>query len=330
VRFFSNALGRADKVDTMSRLEGRRLRVVFMGSPEFAVPSLEALQAAHDVVAVVTQPDRPRGRGQHTMPPPVKVAAHELELPVLQPPKMRRRAVRESLAELKPDLFVVAAFGRILSQRMLDTPAIGCFNVHASLLPRYRGAAPIQRAVLDGVRESGVTIMKMDAGLDTGPILLQGRIDLRPDETAGSLHDRLAPLGARLLIEAIDKWQRGEIVPRAQIDAEATMAPMLSKEDGRVDFRREAQVVDCLIRGMDPWPGAFTTFEGAPIKLFHSRVDRASARPGEVVAIDDRGVLVACGSDAVWIETLQPSGRRRMAAKAFAAGHALRPGSTLG
>lgn len=313
----------------MTAAEPGPLKVLFMGSPEFAVPSLRALRQRHEIVAVVTQPDRARGRGRLVAPPPVKVAAQELGLDVLQPERVRRRMVREQLAELGADVFVIVAFGQILSRRLLAVPPLGCVNVHASLLPRYRGPAPIQWAVIAGEQESGITVMQMDVGVDTGPILLQESLRLREGETAGSLHDRLAPLGARLLLRALDGLRAGSIRPRAQDDSLATNARMLSKADGRVDLTHDAGRVDCLIRGMDPWPGAFAMFMDQPIKLFCSHVEQGNGRPGEVLAVDERGMLVACGQGAVSVSELQLPGRRRLSAKAVQAGSALTPGTLL-
>jgi len=309
-----------------------RLRVVLMGTPDFAVPCLRALNESHEVLAVVTQPDRPRGRGRRLTPPPVKVVAMQLGLTVVQPEKLRRRAVRKQLMAYGADVFVVAAFGQILSPRLLAVPRLGCINVHASLLPRYRGAAPIQWAVINAEAQSGVTIMQMDAGVDTGPLLLQEAIGLRADETAGTLHDRLSLLGARLLIEALDGLASGRLAPRPQDERLAVLAPMLSKEDGHIDFNGAAKHVDCRIRGLDPWPGAYCIHDGRPLRLFHANSEKGldrRGRPGEVLAVDDRGMLVACGSGAVWVSELQSPGSRRMAARAFAAGHELAPGDML-
>jgi len=306
-------------------------KIVFMGAPEFAVPALRALHPRHDLRLVVTQPDRPKGRGRALAPPPVKVAALDLGLEVFQPEKLRRRSVRERIAAAGADLFVVAAYGKILSPRMLSVPPLGCVNVHASLLPRYRGAAPIHWAVIRGERQSGITIMLMDRGMDTGPMLAQQALDLTPGETAGSLHDRLAPLGADLLLETLDGLRRGVIEPRSQDDQQATLAPMLAKEDGRVDFSSAAAEVDCRVRGLDPWPGAFTTLDHKPLKLFSSRATAGQGgAPGEVLGADPRGLLVACAEGAVWIRELQLPGRRRIPADALLSGHPINPGTLLG
>ncbi len=308
-----------------------KLSIVFMGTPDFAVPTLRALHERHHVLTVVTQPDRPQGRGRVLSPPPVKVAAQELGLEIFQPEKLRKRAVRERLAGLQADYFVVAAYGMILSPKMLAVPRLGCVNVHASLLPRYRGAAPIHWAIVRGERRSGVSIMEMDAGMDTGPTLLTRGIDMDPRETAGSLHDRLAPLGAELLLEALDGLVSGQVKPRPQPDEDATYAPMLAKGDGEIDWHRPAHEVDCWIRGMDPWPGAFTQLEGKRVKLFDSvLVVDPGGRPGEVLDADQRGLLLACGEDAIRVSDLQIAGRRRMSATAFLTGRPVARGTILG
>ena len=307
-----------------------KLKIIFMGSPDFAVPCLRAVHQQHQVLAVMSQPDRPQGRGRKVAQPAVKLAAAELGIPVLQPAKIRRRSVRQQLEQLGADLFVVVAYGKILSARMLAVPPMGCVNVHASLLPSYRGAAPIQWAVIRGEQRSGVTTMQMDPGMDTGPMLLQGDLELRADETAGSLHDRLAPLGARLLLQTLEGLAAGTLEPRPQDHERATMAPMLTKQDGLVDFSRPAPEVDSHVRGMDPWPGAYTTLDGATLKLFSSATDPGQGAPGQVLGADDRGLLVACGSGAVWLRQLQLPGRKRMEARALLAGKPIASGTVLG
>ena len=309
------------------------LRIVFMGSPDFAVPCLEALHAHHEVCAVVTQPDRPKGRGRSLAEPAVKVAARRLGVEtILQPPTLRRRVVREQLAAFGADLFVVVAFGQILRPRVLALPRLGCLNVHGSLLPRHRGAAPIQWAVLEDDERSGVTTMLMDEGVDTGPMLLTRELSLASDETAGTLHDRLAPLGAAAMLESIEGLAAGTSTPRPQPAEGATMARMLAKGDGLVDWRWPARRVDCWIRGMDPWPGAYALSGEERLRLFASRLadEPRAGVPGEVLAIDDRGALIAGGGgQAVWVAELQLPGRRRMAAAALAAGRALTVGMCL-
>jgi methionyl-tRNA formyltransferase len=314
----------------------RAARIVFMGSPEFAVPSLQEIHGRHQVVAVVTQPDRPQGRGLALQAPPVKVAARALGIDtVLQPENLRRGEVREQLASYRADLFVVVAYGKILSAKMLAVPRLGCINVHASLLPRHRGAAPIQWAVIRREERSGVTIMLMDEGMDTGPTLLQREIELAPDETTGSLHDRLAPLGAQALRDALDGFLAGALGPVAQPEAGVTLAPMLAKEDGRVDFARPAVEVDAWIRGTDPWPGAFTSLGADRLKLFASTVRGAprggvTGEPGEVLSVDNRGLQVACGEGSLFVRELQLPGRRRIDAMALCAGRPIPAGTRLG
>ena len=310
-----------------------RLRVVFMGSPDFAVPTLRALVSAHEVVGVVTQPDRPRGRGRGLAPPPVKIAASEYGLSVFQPERLRRRAAREAIMALRPDVVIVVAYGQILSKRFLTGPPMGCINVHASLLPRLRGAAPIQWAVLRGETRTGVTIMQMDSGIDTGPTLLSKAISVEPTDTAGSLHDKLAVLGPPLLLDALAGLRCGALQASAQDDAGATEAPMLRKTDALVDFCWSAAKVDRWIRGMDPWPAAFTTLSTEPLRLFNSFVasERESGgRPGEILAIDARGMLVRCGDGAVCIASVQRAGGRRISAKALRDGRKLDLGAVLG
>ena len=307
------------------------LRIVFMGSPDFAVPSLQALHQRHQVVAVVTQPDRPQGRGQMLAPTAVKAAAQKLGLEVLQPDNLRRQSVRDQLAALGADLFVVVAYGKILSAKMLAIPPGGCVNVHASLLPKYRGAAPIHWAIIKGEKRTGVTIMRLDEGMDTGPILLQEPISIAAGETGGSLHDRLAILGADALLKALDGLSDGTLKPTPQPETGASLAPLLSKDDGWANFRRSGEEVDCWIRGLDPWPGAFTTLGADRLKLFGSCLATGQGgNAGEVLATDNRGLLVACGQDAVWIRELQLAGRRRMPAKALLAGRPIPAGTVLG
>ena len=305
------------------------LRVVFMGSPDFAVPSLEAVARAHQVVAVVSQPDRPSGRGRRVVSPPVKISAERLRIPVIQPRRLRSRAVREQLETLRADVFVVVAYGQILSRRTLGIPKLGCINVHGSILPRYRGAAPIQWAVLNGEKESGVSIMQMDEGVDTGPVYASEVVALCSDETAGSLHDRLAPLGAQLLVKVLKDVEGGTARADPQNHDEATYARMLTKSDGRVDFGRTASRVGAWIRGMDPWPGAFTTHDNVALKLFGSEQSNDRGEPGEVLAVDRRGMLIACGDGSVWVTELQRPGRKRMPAQACLAGYPVTVGTRL-
>ncbi len=305
------------------------MRIVFMGTPEFAVPSLRALHEAWEVVLVVTNPDRPRGRGRRLQPSPVKEYAREAGLEVFQPKSLRRPEVADRLRSLNPDAIVVAAYGKILPPEILAIPRLGCINVHASLLPKYRGAAPIQWAIIRGEEETGITIMLMDEGLDTGPILAAAREPIRPEDTAASLSERLAELGARLLVETLPRFASGEIQPEPQPVEGASRAPMLRKEDGWVDFGLPARDVANHVRGTDPWPGAYCLLDGDRLKLFGARPVPGSGAPGTVLGMENRALLVACGEGAVAISELQLPGRKRMAAAALCAGRPIPPGTVL-
>lgn len=311
------------------------LRILFMGTPEFACPTLEALiRAGYPVVAVVTQPDRPAGRGGKLQAPPVKRLAEAHGIPVLQPRRVRHPDVVAQLRALAPDLVVTAAFGQILSAEVLAVPRLGCLNVHASLLPRWRGAAPIHRAVMAGDTETGITIMWMDEGLDTGDILLQRAIPIGPLETAGEVHDRLAALGAELAVEAVRLVEEGRAPRIPQDHARATYAAKLTPEDERIDWRESATQVVNRIRGLNPWPVAHTTWQGQILKVWMAEPwpePVPAAPPGTVVAVvRDKGPVVACGEGAVLLTRLQPAGKRPMEAAAFLAGHRMAPGEVLG
>jgi len=306
-----------------------RLRVGFMGSPEFAVPSLQALLTACDVAVVVTQPDKPAGRGRQLQAPAVKEVAVRAGIPVEQPASLRKpESFAPRLRAFDLDLAVVVAYGKILPADVLAVPRLGCWNVHASLLPRWRGAAPIQRALLAGERETGVTLMHMDAGMDTGAILLQRSIAISDGATSGTLHDELSRLGAELLLEGLQT--RESLVPRKQDDALATAAPPLDKEDGRVRWDEPAARVRDRVRAVDPWPGAFTLLDGEPLKLWRARVSSGGGEPGRVLGADRDGLHVACGEGAVAIGELQLPGRKRLPAAALLAGRPIPPGTTLG
>lgn len=291
-----------------------------MGSPEFALPTLQALVEHYQVVGVVTQPDRPSGRGRNLTPPPVKVLAESLQLPVIQPERLKEPAAMEQLQAWQPDLIVVTAFGQILRRAVLELPPFGCINVHASLLPRWRGAAPIQAALLHGDAESGVTIMKMDPGVDTGPLLSQRAEPILPDDTAASLSERLARSGAELLIETLPAYLRGELEPQPQDEAAATYAPMLKKEDGQLDFSAGAEELERRVRAFSPWPGAFTRWRDGLLKVHRARAaESPSPGPGRRLIWDGlpavgtaRGILV--------LEEVQPAGKRPMPGKVFLSG----------
>ena len=306
--------------------------IVFMGTPHFAVPSLRALHAAGFTVRlVVTQPDRPSGRGQKSAPPPVKQAALELGYAIDQTPKVREDAFIGRLKDIAPDFLVVVAFGQTLSQRLLDVPRYGPINVHASLLPRYRGPAPIQWAILRGEKETGITTMRMDRGVDTGDILLSARTPIHPHDTSATLHDRLAHLGAELLLETLDGLQRREIIPRAQNHPLATHAPMLKKSDGRIDWRLPAETIDRLVRAMIPWPGAYCFWETQRLKIFRTSViaEAHQVEPGTVLPGFADELRVAAGQGQLSILEIQGASGKRLSIKAFLRGHPIAPGTHL-
>jgi len=305
------------------------LRIAFAGTGDFAVPVLHALAEAGRVLLVITQPDRPAGRGLSPKPPPVKTAAEELGLPVIQPRSINSPEILNRLRSLDLDLLAVAAFGQLLKTPVLKLPRLGCVNVHASLLPDYRGAAPVAWAILNGQRKTGVTIFLLDEGMDTGPILLQEEVEIGPDETRGELEARLAQLGGRLLVEAIQGYTAGRIRPRPQ-PAEGTLAPRLRKEDGRIDWDWPAERVHNWVRGMNPWPSAFTVFRGRLLKLHRTKVARAPEGPAGSLIVRDRQLYVVCGEGAVELLEVQPEGKRRMSARDFLNGYRPRPGERLG
>ena len=305
-------------------------RAIFFGTPTFAVPCLGALCEVADVVLVVTQPDRPAGRGMKLAPPPVRVAASERGIAVVQPTKVRTSEFAESLRALDADFALVIAYGRILPLAVLQAPRLGCLNVHASLLPALRGAAPIQWAIVRGESHTGVCLMQMDEGMDTGPVLARAALDIGAEETAGELSPRLSQLGAEVVKTELPRFVRGELVAKAQDHAHATLAPMLHKELGRVDFRHTATEVHNLVRGLHPWPGAYAHLDGQRVKLHRVRVLAASGRhaePGQVVRADRHAIEVACGAGVIAIEELQPEGKRRMNAADFCAGSRLQSGA---
>ena len=297
--------------------------IVFMGTPKFAVPSLRALIETHTVVGVVTQPDRPAGRGRKVRPSPVKVAAEEASLPLYQPASLREREAAEPLHAWAPEAIVVAAFGQILRPHVLDLPPRGCINVHASLLPRWRGASPIQHAILAGDEETGVSLMRMDVGLDTGPVYVREAVPIRPDETAQSLHDRLAELGAQMLRTRLDPILLGKIPAKPQDDDAATYAPMIKKEDGRLDWTESAVQLERRVRAMTPWPGAFTTWEGQRLKIIGARPlpegETPAGEPGEVTG-DAESVVVVTGEGGLQLLEVQLAGREAIPVAAFVRG----------
>lgn len=290
-----------------------------MGSPDFALPSLRGLAANYQVVGVVTQPDRPSGRGREPKAPPVKQLAQTLDLPIIQPEKLRQPEAIEQLRNWAPDLIVVAAFGQILRQEVLDLPPHGCINVHASLLPRWRGASPINAAILHGDEETGVTIMKMDAGLDTGPMLAQRAIPIAPEETAGSLFEKLSNLGADLLLETLPEYLAGTLTPVPQPQEGVTYAPMLKKEEGRLDFTSPAVELERRVRAFNPWPGAFMELDGTLLKIHQAHIEAGTAAAGQRLVYRDQPA-VATGDGLLILDVLQPAGKKPMSGKAYLAG----------
>ena len=306
------------------------MKVLFMGTPDFAVPSLKRLLAdGHEIVAVLTQPDKPRGRKMKLTPPPVKELALAEGFAVYQPETLRDGAIEALLAELQPELIVVVAYGKLLPAYVLDFSPRGCINVHGSLLPRWRGAAPIQWSVIAGDTHAGVTTMQMAEGLDTGDMLLTYKTEIGARETAGELFDRLAEAGAQLLSETISRLD--EITPIPQDEQLATYAHMLNKEMARIDWSRPAAEIDCLIRGLNPWPVALTTLHGSPMKIYAAAPAEGKGAPGEVLEADDkRGLLVACGAGALRLTEIQATGGKRMAATDYLRGHSVQTGVILG
>jgi methionyl-tRNA formyltransferase len=305
------------------------LNVVFWGTPEFALPALAMTHRLHNVLRVITQPDRSAGRGGHLRPPPVKSFALEHDLPVLQPIKVRDGMLTKELALLSPDLFIVVAYGRILPPDLLAVPRLGCWNVHASLLPKYRGAAPIQWAIIRGEQETGITLMKMDEGMDTGPVVAQAKTDIRPDENASQLSIRLAHLGGDVLAECFPGIIEGSLIPTPQDHSQATLAPILQKSDGLLDFSLSATMVSNHVRGVEVWPGAMAMGKKGPLRVFSPTVLPGSGKPGEVLGQVNEGLLVACGDDAIAFGELQLAGRNRMDANAFLAGNPIPRGANL-
>ena len=305
-----------------------------MGTPEFAVPSLEALiGAGYEVVAAVTQPDRPVGRKKTLTPPPVKVCAQAHGVPVLQFERIRRKEGREALTALQPDLFVTAAFGQILSKAVLDIPRLGTINVHASLLPQYRGSAPINWCIVSGERKAGVTTMMTNEGIDTGDMLLRDEVEIGENETAEELTERLSSLGAQTLLRTLRALEEGTLVRTPQNEAEASYQPMLSREMGEMDWSRSAQQLHDQVRGLYPWPGAYTTMDGGVLKVWVSRISdlQTDAAPGAVVKADAKeGLFVACGTGVLQIVELQAPGSKRMNARDYLRGKPMQTGTVLG
>lgn len=308
------------------------MRLIFLGTPAFAVPTLEAVAQKHEVISAITQPDRPKGRGQELASSPVKQAAVRLGLPVYQPERIKRPEAQVQLATLAPEIMVVVGYGQIIPQSVIDIAPRGIVNVHASLLPKYRGAAPIQWAIVNGETRTGVTTMQINAGLDTGDTLLERETEIGPEETALELGERLAAMGAELLIETLDGLSRAAIAPQRQDDAQASYAPILKKEDGAIFWNEPAGAIHNRVRGLLPWPGAHTRFRGQLLHIWRARVDRdrAALAPGQVLA--GPGFRVACGDGGGVLELLevQMEGRKRMSGEAFANGQRLSEKDILG
>lgn len=308
------------------------MKAVFMGTPDFSVPILDALvKAGHEVLAVVTQTDKPKGRGKEMQPTPVKEAALKHNIPVYQPLKVREEEFVEKLKEMNPEVIVVVAYGQVLPKSILDIPKYGCINVHASLLPKYRGAAPIQRVVLDGEKVTGVTTMYMEEGLDTGDMLLKEEITLDEKETYGSLHDRLKELGGPIAVKTLKALEGGTAVRIKQNDDEANYAKMIKKSMGKIDFNDEAVVIERLIRGMNPWPSAYTSFNGKTLKIWDADVieKEYDGVPGEIVEIDKDSFVIKTGKGALKILSLQLEGKKRMDTDAFLRGVKIEKGVIL-
>ena len=305
-----------------------KLKTIFMGTPDFAVPCLEVLQAKTEVLAVITQPDRPKGRGHNLQASPVKQKALEYNLPVLQPEKIKTEAFTVELEKLQPDLIVVVAFGQILSQRILDIPPLGCVNVHASLLPRYRGAAPIHWSIINGEKETGVTTMLMDAGLDTGDMLLKDKVAITEEMTTEELHDQLMAMGGKLLAETVDGLANGTIIPEKQDDSISNYAGMLNKETGHIDWSKSAVKIHNLIRGLNSWPVAWSMKDGKNYKFWRTKVENRNSdkAPGTVVELRKNSFCIATGEGLLEVLEIQPPSKKRMSAGDLLRGHGVAVG----
>lgn len=305
-----------------------KLKTIFMGTPDFAVPCLEVLQAKTEVLAVITQPDRPKGRGHNLQASPVKQKALEYNLPVLQPEKIKTEEFTAELEKLQPDLIVVVAFGQILSQRILDIPPLGCVNVHASLLPRYRGAAPIHWSIINGEKETGVTTMLMDAGLDTGDMLLKDKVAITEEMNTEELHDQLMAMGGKLLAETIDGLANGTITPEKQDDSISNYAGMLNKETGHIDWSKSAVEIHNLIRGLNSWPVAWSMKDGKNYKFWSTKVENSNSdkAPGTVVELRKNSFCLATGEGLLEVLEIQPPSKKRMSAGDLLRGHGVAVG----
>lgn len=322
------------------------MRIVYMGTPEFAAVALDAIVKEHEVVAVITQPDKPQGRNRKLVPTPVKVKAQSYDIPVYQPQKVREEDSVQMIRDYHPDVIVVAAYGQILPESILNIPKYGCINIHASLLPKYRGAAPIERAIIDGEVVTGVTTMYMEKGLDTGDMIEKVEVPITDEDTGASLHDKLAEAGAALILTTLAKLESGTATRTKQDDTQSCYASMLTKELGRMDFTRPAVELERLIRGLNPWPCAYTTIDGKNVKVYKAEVISPDAQmrqtmqekseqtltfaPGEIVEVSKKYFVIACGEGALRVRMLQPEGKKAMDTAAYLNGNPLKPGMRAG
>lgn len=309
------------------------MKIVFMGTPDYAAQALRALiEKGHEITLVVTQPDKPKGRSSELLPPPVKVCAVEHGIPVMQPKRIKTPEAIAELKQYEADVYVVAAFGQILSQEILDMPKYGCLNIHASLLPKYRGASPIQHVIIDGEEKTGITVMQMDAGIDTGDMLYKKECAIEADDTFETLHDKLMMLGGEAIVEAIDLLEQGKLVAEHQNHEESCYAPLIQKTLGKIDFSKKAIEIDRLVRGLNPWPSAYSSYKGKQLKIWKAVPVQinSKAAPGEIVAVEKDSVTVATGEGGLKLLELQLEGKKRMSARDFLLGVKMQPGEILG
>jgi methionyl-tRNA formyltransferase len=319
------------KVTILLTTDVRIMRIIFMGTPEFAVPSLRTLiESEEEVVAVVCQPDKPKGRGLEVIPPPTKVLAEKHSIPVLQPQKIRTDEFFNNIKNLNPDLICVTAYGKILPKNILDLPPYGCINVHASLLPKYRGAAPINWAIMRGEKATGITTMKMDEGMDTGDMLLRREMPIDDEDTGETLSEKLSEMGGEVLIETIKLFKEGRLDPIPQDHSQATYAPMLKKEDGNIDWEKSAEEIKNLVRGALPWPGACTSLERKLLKIYKARVTSGEGKPGEVIKSESAILRVATGNGAIDLLEIQIEGGKKLEIESFLRGRKVKEGTILG
>lgn len=308
------------------------MKIVFMGTPDFAAGALKSLiEAGHEITAVVTQPDKAKGRSKELQFPPVKECALAHNIPVMQPERIKTPQAIENLRQYEADVFVVAAFGQIVSQEILDMPKYGCLNIHASLLPKYRGASPIQHAIIDGEKQTGITIQQMNAGIDTGDILYKKSMEIEDTDTYETLHDKLTILGGESIVEALELLESGALVPKKQDEALSSYVKIIHKDMGRLDFTKKAVELERLIRGLNPWPSAFTFYKGKQMKVWEAKVEevRTDAEPGTVVAVDKNTIKIACGEGLLCILSLQLEGKKRMSTHDFLLGVKVQVGEML-